>query len=298
MSTEHNFTTGSEQWNWLYNDLKNVNRKVTPWVIFGGHRAMYLNSYYCCSYSSATYPYSKCNTGCSPTSDVGVMRDMVRYIEPLLYEFKVNFAFYGHNHVVQRQSAVLNYTVIQRSEPKEVNGNTVNYYNDPQATVHFVIGTGGAAFTKNSFSTSSPFFPAWNELTYYRWGYAIVEAQDEYTLSYQWIDNDSGEVVDRAIIYQSNPNQPFNGSATDDDLSPSSSDNNNNSLSQTSIIIIAAVGGVALFVAISFGVKYLLKNPSSSSSTAKLQLDEEEAAYSPLAGDSVSQHGAVKKSGI
>ncbi len=44
MSTEHNFTTGSEQWHWLRNDLANVDRSVTPWVVFGGHRAMYLNS--------------------------------------------------------------------------------------------------------------------------------------------------------------------------------------------------------------------------------------------------------------
>jgi hypothetical protein len=46
MSTEHNFTTGSEQWNFLEQDLASVDRSVTPWVIFGGHRAMYINSNY------------------------------------------------------------------------------------------------------------------------------------------------------------------------------------------------------------------------------------------------------------
>ena len=40
MSTEHNYTTGSPQWKWLKADLENIDRTRTPWVIFGGHRAM------------------------------------------------------------------------------------------------------------------------------------------------------------------------------------------------------------------------------------------------------------------
>jgi hypothetical protein len=46
MSTEHNYTIGSPQWLWLKNDLENVDRAITPWIVFGGHRAMYLNSDY------------------------------------------------------------------------------------------------------------------------------------------------------------------------------------------------------------------------------------------------------------
>ena len=41
MSTEHNFEPNSRQYKWLENDLKKIDRKKTPWVIFGGHRAMY-----------------------------------------------------------------------------------------------------------------------------------------------------------------------------------------------------------------------------------------------------------------
>ena len=41
MSTEHNFTQGSPQYEWMEQDLKNVNRSLTPWVIMAGHRAMY-----------------------------------------------------------------------------------------------------------------------------------------------------------------------------------------------------------------------------------------------------------------
>ena len=41
ISTEHNYTKGSEQYEWIENDLKSVNRSITPFIIFGGHRAMY-----------------------------------------------------------------------------------------------------------------------------------------------------------------------------------------------------------------------------------------------------------------
>jgi len=36
MSTEDDFTIDSPQWKFLVNDLKNVNRTLTPWVIFTG----------------------------------------------------------------------------------------------------------------------------------------------------------------------------------------------------------------------------------------------------------------------
>ena len=41
MSTEHNFTQGSPQYEWMEKDLKNVNRSLTPWIVIAGHRAMY-----------------------------------------------------------------------------------------------------------------------------------------------------------------------------------------------------------------------------------------------------------------
>jgi hypothetical protein len=36
-------------------------------------------------------------------------------VEPLLFKYRVNVAFYGHNHVVQRHSATFNKTVVQKS---------------------------------------------------------------------------------------------------------------------------------------------------------------------------------------
>ena len=44
MSTEHDFSPQSPQYAWLEKDLQNVDRSKSPWVIIGGHRAMYCSA--------------------------------------------------------------------------------------------------------------------------------------------------------------------------------------------------------------------------------------------------------------
>ena len=190
MSTEHNYDIGSEQYNWLENDLKSVDRAVTPWVIFGGHRAMYINS----------------NYGGSETSDITVMDKMILNIEPLLYKYRVNLGFYGHNHVVQRHSAVLNKQVIQAStEVRDDEDNVVHWHEDPQATVHMVVGTGGATFTKNAMNPP----PVWSEMYMYEYGYARMVAVNASYLNWEWVEAKSGRILDRMVITQSDPTQPW-----------------------------------------------------------------------------------------
>lgn len=117
MSTEHNYTIGSEQYIWLENDLQSVNRTISPWIIFGGHRAMYVNSDY----------------GGTVSSDIVVMDNMINNIEPLLWKYRVNVGFYGHNHVVNRNAAVLNQQVIQHAEARVMSdGETLYYHDNPQ----------------------------------------------------------------------------------------------------------------------------------------------------------------------
>ena len=77
--------------------------------------------------------YINSDYGGTTTSDLTVMQEMIDNLEPLLWKYRVNIGFYGHNHVVQRHSAVLNYTVIQESVPEEDNeGNIVHVHRDPQ----------------------------------------------------------------------------------------------------------------------------------------------------------------------
>ena len=79
MSTEHDFQIGSTQYNWLLADLKAVDRSITPWIIFCGHRAMYINSDYATGFSS----------------DQVVATLMRKNLEPLFMKYKVNLGVYG-----------------------------------------------------------------------------------------------------------------------------------------------------------------------------------------------------------
>lgn len=49
------------------------------------------------------------------SSSLLLFSSKIANVEPLLFKYRVNVAFYGHNHVVQRQSAVFNKTVVQHS---------------------------------------------------------------------------------------------------------------------------------------------------------------------------------------
>lgn len=191
VSSEHDFHPHSAQYIWLENDLSSVNRTTTPWVIFGCHRAMYING------------------GKTGTWDVDTMDMLISTIEPLLWQHRVNVGFYGHTHVVQRHSAVLNKTVVKASTPVHLHdtlsfsthssssSGVVHTYFRPQATVHHVIGTAGAPFYVNDVSP-----PTFNELNYYKWGYVILQAVNASYLYWEWIESDTNLVIDRAAIVQ------------------------------------------------------------------------------------------------
>ena len=104
-STEHNFTSGSPQYQWLLHDLKSVNRKTTPWLILLGHRPMY---------SSEKYP-----------SDYRVTLEMQAALEDVIFEYRVDVALWGHYHAYERTCAVYKQKC------------------DLQGTVHIVVGTAG-----------------------------------------------------------------------------------------------------------------------------------------------------------
>jgi len=123
MSTEHDFTLNSPQYKFIANDLANVDRKRTPWVIFSGHRPMYVSS-----------------TSISPISGDQTVAALLReHVEPLLYKFKVDMAWWGHHHSYQRSCPVYNLTCVS------------------DGTVHVVIGMAGMGLSQNI----EPIDPDW-----------------------------------------------------------------------------------------------------------------------------------------
>jgi len=107
ISTEHDLSPGSHQYQWLEADLKSVNRSQTPWLIVQGHRPMY---------NSEVYP-----------SDFRNSQNFQRLFEPLLIKYRVNVAFFGHYHSYERTCPV-------------AHGNCTK-----GAPVHITIGSAGAA---------------------------------------------------------------------------------------------------------------------------------------------------------
>jgi len=83
MSTEHDFSPTSAQYEWIKQDLQSVNRSSTPWVLFMGHRPMYVSSSFDGDHDALSI-------------------NLQTYIQPLLEHNSVDMAFWGHHHSYQR----------------------------------------------------------------------------------------------------------------------------------------------------------------------------------------------------
>jgi len=105
ISTEHNFSPNSTQYNWIEKDLAMVDRKLTPWVFIGGHRAMYASQ--------------------KIQSDYVVAENMQRLFEDLLYKYKVDIAFWAHYHSYERTCKVYKNKCVQ------------------DGVIHIVVGSAG-----------------------------------------------------------------------------------------------------------------------------------------------------------
>ena len=86
MSTEHDFGPQSAQYKFLDDHMSKVDRSVTPWLVFAGHRPMYVDS-------------TNNNPG---DGDQPVAAELRATIEPLLKKYKVDLALWGHHHSYQR----------------------------------------------------------------------------------------------------------------------------------------------------------------------------------------------------
>ncbi|KAL2225462.1 UNVERIFIED_CONTAM: putative inactive purple acid phosphatase 27 [Sesamum indicum] len=170
ISTEHNWSVNSEQYEWMNKDMAAVDRTTTPWLIFAGHRPMYT--------SSPGLPIL-------PSVD----RDFVDAVEPLLLANKVDLALFGHVHNYERTCAV--YQQECKAMPtKDRNG--VDTYNNANysAPVHAVIGMAG--FTLDSFSTNDN---SWSLCRISQFGYIRAHATKE-ELIVEFIDAESRKVDD------------------------------------------------------------------------------------------------------
>ena len=86
LSTEHDVRPGSEQYQWLSNDLTKVDRSITPWVIVTAHRNIYSSQ--------------------KAKSDYLVSLEIRKALEDLLNKWKVDLCITGHFHSYERSCRV------------------------------------------------------------------------------------------------------------------------------------------------------------------------------------------------
>lgn len=161
LSSEHDWTPGSEQFAWLERDLKSVDRAQSPWIVLTAHRMMY-------------------TTQLGEVPDYNVSLHMRDALEDLLWTYKVNVMLVGHQHSYERSCAV----------------RAGKCTSDGVGPVHIVVGSAGAALETEGFSSD---LGEWSVSHINDWGYLRVAASpDDMTL--QFVLNRNGAVYDEVTL--------------------------------------------------------------------------------------------------
>ena len=158
MSTEHDFRPQSAQYKFLDQHLAKVDRKVTPWLVFAGHRPMYVDS----------------TNKASNAGDLPVAGELQQNVEPLLIKYKVDLALWGHHHSYQRTCPL-----------------SKGVCNEEEGVPHVIIGMAGQSLSQNL----APQAPSWIKMADdHHFGYSRFVANAT-SLFFEYVRND-GTVPD------------------------------------------------------------------------------------------------------
>ena len=153
ISSEHSLEKKSPQYKWLENDLNNVDRDITPWVILESHRPMYISK----EFTNAQFV---------------VEMELRREFESLLRMYGVDLLLAGHVHAYHRTCSGLYKSTCNN------NGLT-----------HITVGTAGAKLDKGFMSDkkwTDSFMKEWGygKLTVYNktkihWSFISAHGENE-----------------------------------------------------------------------------------------------------------------------
>lgn len=163
MSTEHDFRQTSAQFTFLKEHMEKINKTKTPWIIFSGHRPMYIDS----------------TNETEPSGELPVARLLRASLEALMMKYQVDVALWGHHHSYQRTCPVYNGTCTTSG-----------------GVTHVVIGNAGRSLASNV----KPVKPDWLLfLDYQHYGYNRIAANST-TLVFEYVRNNDAQVHDRFIL--------------------------------------------------------------------------------------------------
>eukprot|EP01138_Halocafeteria_seosinensis_P001927 gb/GECG01001973.1/.p1 GENE.gb/GECG01001973.1/~~gb/GECG01001973.1/.p1 ORF type:complete len:497 (+),score=50.55 gb/GECG01001973.1/:1-1491(+) len=166
---EHIFLDNGGFWGnqlkWLEQDLieANKDRHVRPWVVVAGHRPLY---------SVQLRGHS-------------TMRDT---FEKLLYDYKVDIYFCGHQHAYERQWPTY------KGVPEKT-------YNNPRAPVYLVNGAGGDSEGHSTYNNVSgiPWNVYWNTANF---GYGIITSLNSTALHWAFYGAVNDTKLDEITLYK------------------------------------------------------------------------------------------------
>ncbi|KII69413.1 putative inactive purple acid phosphatase 9 [Thelohanellus kitauei] len=172
ISSENNFTEGSNQYRWLEQDLAKVNRALKPWVIVSIHRSLYISA---------------------PPQHYDEATDVLRqHLEKLLIKYNVNFVLSGHYHSYERTCPVNKFFFILTSGECVKGPLTRNDW----GIVHLTVGTGGRELDQ-PLST----YNSWCMARLFVYGVGYLKIKNEHEASWKFIGNENNIVLDEMFYY-------------------------------------------------------------------------------------------------
>lgn len=179
LSSEHDYESGSQQYNWLEGELQAVDRQATPWLVVFAHRPMY-----------------------SSNSAHGSEVEFRDAMEGLLYDYGVDLAIWGHDHSYERT-----YPVFQEEPLSNSTSSAGEPYYNPGAPIHVVAGMSGRSIY-DEFDEPQPAWSAYREAVY---GYTVFEVTPQGELHFSFIRNSDGVVADQFWISKVEPSPEPDG---------------------------------------------------------------------------------------
>ena len=160
-----NSTPTSQQYNWLQNNLEEIDRNITPWIIIVMH---------CPWYSSNTNHYTEQQTI--------QMRDSM---EDLFYKYNVNIVFNGHVHDYERTYPVF------KNQTNLIGG----------GIVYITIGNAGNFEGLDNKYVEQPTWSAFRNGTEY--GYGTLTIINDEKMLWKWYVNSGRQMVfrDEVVLY-------------------------------------------------------------------------------------------------
>ncbi|XP_030449227.1 probable inactive purple acid phosphatase 27 [Syzygium oleosum] len=166
ISTEHDWSENSEQYQWMKGDMASVNRSKTPWLVFMGHRPLYTSG-----------------TG------LGADQRFLDAVEPLLLDNKVDIVLVGHVHNYERTCSVYQ-NQCKAMPKKDQNGVDTYDHSNYSAPMQVVIGMAG--FTLDKFEDKPS---DWSLIRISEFGYFRGHATPE-ELRLEYVNADTRKVQD------------------------------------------------------------------------------------------------------